>query len=124
MRSIWDQYWPGEAADVDDDSFDEEREPLACDPEGVIRCPMCGLTRAARWFDETLVEQHALERCIRVSLGGRRGFHLHRGYELSVDDVEALQACAIRVLRRLQEYAQEIGAGVLAPAADPERDTP
>jgi hypothetical protein len=66
--------------------------------------------------------QHVLERCIRVSLGGRRGFHLHRGYELYVVDVEALQACAIRVLRRLQDYAREIGAEVLAPAAESQDD--
>jgi hypothetical protein len=55
MKTFWADNWPGDTDD--DNNVDEDREPLACDPQGLIRCPMCGLTRPARWFDETVVVQ-------------------------------------------------------------------
>jgi hypothetical protein len=110
MVGPWRDPW------LEDEEFAEraeERSPLAAEPYGLIRCPVCGLIRPAKWFDETVVEQQALERCTRTSLGGRRGFHVERGHALSVLDVEALQACLIAALRRLRALAEEIGADVL-----------
>jgi hypothetical protein len=106
--------WPGPWWERDEsEDTPEERGPLAAERHGLIRCPVCGLIRPARWFDETVVVQHALERCTRTSLGGRRGFCVERGHPLSVQDVEALQACLIAALRRVREYAREIGAEVI-----------
>ena len=97
----------------EDEEDEEECEPLAAAPGGLIRCPFCGLVRPATWFDESVVAEHELERCVRTALGGRRGFQLEGGYGLSAQDVVAMEACAIIVLRRLQELAEQIGADVL-----------
>ena len=83
------------------------------EPHGLIRCPLCGMNRPAKWFDETVVVRQPLERVIRTSLGGRRGFDWEFGQEFSAQDVEALQACLITALRRLREYARGIGAEVI-----------
>ena len=97
--------------DADDEP--EEREPGAVEQYGLLRCPLCGMNRAAKWFDEEMVVQQRLERVVRTSLGGRRGFDWEFGHPYSIEDNEGMQACAIAVLRRLREQAREIGAEVI-----------
>jgi len=98
---------------VRNDEIHQEEVIFAADPHGLIRCPLCGMVRPAQFFDETVVERQPVERCHRQSLGGRRGFHLHRGLELSHRDIRALQVCGIIVLRHLRAYARDIGAEVI-----------
>jgi hypothetical protein len=71
------------------------------------------MVRPAQYFDEAVVERQPVERCRRQSLGGRRGFHLDRGLDLSRRDIQGLQFCVIKVLRHLRAYARDIGAEVL-----------
>jgi hypothetical protein len=99
----------------------EHRQPS---PGGQIRCPLCGMIRDAAWFATETVARQTLERLHRRSLGGRRGFHLHRNLPLTASDVEALQAGLLAALSRLQGYAEAIGAEVLheEPPDDPEDD--
>jgi hypothetical protein len=118
MAGTWRDPW---RCDEESEEQAEERSPFAAEPYGLIRCPVCGLIRPAKWFDEMVVQRQALERCTRTSLGGRSGFCVERGHALSVQDVEAaLQACLIAALRRVRAYAQEIGAEVLPSSDDPE----
>ena len=79
---------------------------------GQLRCPVCGMIRPSERFTIVVVEEHELERLERTSLGGRRGFHLEH-YELTEEDVVALQECLIAALGRVRAYAEEIGAEVL-----------
>ena len=95
------------------DELHQEEVIFAADPHGLIRCPLCGMVRPAQYFDETVVERQPVERCHRQSLGGRRGFHLDRGLDLSRRDIQGLQFCVIKVLRHLRAYARDIGAEVL-----------
>lgn len=95
------------------DEDPEEPVVFKADPHGLIRCPLCGMVRPAGFFDESVVERQPVERCHRESLGGRRGFRLHRNLDLSRRDVVALQLCGIIVLRHLRAYAQDIGAEVI-----------
>ncbi|MBN1770307.1 MAG: hypothetical protein JXB32_03520 [Deltaproteobacteria bacterium] len=105
--------WDDDGWARDDGVDDEVPYVFAAEPRGLIRCPLCGMVRPAQFYNESVVERQPVERCHRESLGGRRGFLVHRGLDLSQRDIQALQFCAIIVLRHLRAYARDIGAGVI-----------